>query len=311
MSSTIKILKLLSDVTRLRILHLLQQDALSVVHLQEILGMGQSRISTQLSLLKNAKLVTDTRSGKHNIYQSTLDEAWQNLVAEAAEEIPEIPQDQIALNHLQQKLRDHSRAYFDQLAGQFEKGYMPGRSWKGLAEALLRVISCDVIVDLGAGEGTLAQMLAKRSQKTIAIDLSPKMVEYGQNLAKLHQLPQLEYRVGDIEAPQLPDQFADLAILSQALHHAKNPQRAINAAFALLKPGGRLLILDLLKHHFEEAREWYSDTWLGFSEAEIHQFLKQAGFTKIDISIVDREENPPHFQTLLAFAERPKHPENL
>lgn len=302
----LKALKLLSDPTRLRILMLLQAESLSVAELQEILGMGQSRISTQLSLLKTEGLVEDERSGKHNIYSCRAGEDLMDVAALAADEIPELKADRGALRHLLRKRRDKTRAHFDELAGRFGKDYVPGRSWKGLAEALIKTLNYDVVADLGAGEGTLSQLLAQRARHVIAVDLSPKMVEYGQKLAKDNGLENLEYREGDIESPPIKARTLDLAILSQALHHAEHPQKALDAAFKALKPGGRLIVLDLVQHNFEEARELYADTWLGFSESELARMLGKAGFTELEIVVADREEEPPNFQTLLGVGTRPK-----
>jgi ArsR family transcriptional regulator len=157
-----------------------------------------------------------------------------------------------------------------------------------------------VVADLGAGEGTLSQLLAKRAKKVIAIDNSEKMVEFGADLARKHGFKNLEYRFGELEEPPIPAGTVDLALLSQALHHAANPQRAISAAFQILKKGGRIAILDLLQHQMEEARELYADRWLGFSETDLHQFLETAGFQDIEVRVVSREAQAPHFQTVLA-----------
>ena len=126
------------------------------------------------------------------------------------------------------------------------------------------------------------------------------MVEFGSDLAKKHGFKNLEYRFGEIEEPPIPAGSVDLALLSQALHHAANPPRAIAAAHRILKKGGRIAVLDLLAHQFEEARELYADRWLGFSEADLQQFLEAAGFREIEIRVVSREAQPPHFQTVLA-----------
>jgi ArsR family transcriptional regulator len=304
MPSTIKSLKLLSDPTRLRILSLLAQDSLSVAELQEILGMGQSRISTQLSQLKAAALVADERSGKNNVYSSSMPPEIATIATRAGEEIPEITADNTALRHILSKRKDYARAYFDELAGRFGKDYVPGRSWKALAEALLKAMNYRHVADLGAGEGTLSQLLAQRAEKVIAIDLSPKMVDYAQQLAIANGLANLEFRIGDIEEPPIADNSIDLAILSQALHHAENPQRAIDSAHRILRPGGRLIILDLLQHNFSEARELYADRWLGFSESQIASMLEKSGFTGIETVIADKEETHPKFQTLLAVGTR-------
>lgn len=304
MSSILKSLKLLSDPTRIRILLLLSNEPLNVAELQEILGMGQSRISTQLSQLRQEGLVTSSRSGKNNVYTISAPETLMQVARQAAHEIPEVEADGETLAHILRKRRDAARAYFDTLAGKFGKSYVPGRSWKSLAEAMFKILNYKVVADLGAGEGTLAQLLAPRADQVIAIDNSPNMVNFGQQLAKEHGFNNLEFRLGDIETPPIDDASVDLAIFSQALHHAEHPDRAISAAYRILKPGGALVILDLLQHSFEQARELYADTWLGFSEVELYKMMEQAGFNHIDTTIVDKESEAPHFQTLLATATK-------
>lgn len=304
MSSIIKSLKLLSDPTRIRILLLLAHEPLNVAELQEILGMGQSRISTQLSQLRQGGLVTSSRSGKNNVYANSAEDTLMEVARQAATEISEVKADSETLAHILRKRRDKTRAYFDELAGKFGKSYVPGRSWKSLAEAMLKVLNYRVVADLGAGEGTLAQLLAPNAEKVIAIDNSPNMVEFGKKLAKQHGLENLEYRLGDIESPPIDDNSVDLAIFSQALHHAEHPQTALDSAYRLLAPGGRLVILDLLQHSFDQAKELYADTWLGFSEVELFKMMTKAGFKKVETTIVDKETEAPYFQTLLAVASK-------
>ena len=303
MASIVKSLRLVADETRLRLLLLLAQDELSVVEIQEILGMGQSRISSHLAQLRQAGLVQDRRAGKNIYYALGNDPALAQLrpiIEASAKELPEAARDQATLKVVLKKRNDRAREYFNQLAGKFGRAYCPGRTWDGVAHLLFTLVPDIVVADLGAGEGTLAQLLAKRAKRVIAIDNSEKMVEFGADLAKRHGFKNLEYRLGDLEDPPIPAGSIDLALLSQALHHAANPARCVAAAHRILKKGGRVAILDLLQHQFEEARELYADRWLGFSEADLHELLEDAGFRDIEISIVSREAKPPHFQTVLA-----------
>jgi ArsR family transcriptional regulator len=227
-----------------------------------------------------------------------------NLLGEAAREIPEAERDREASRLVLRKRQDRMRHYFDELAGKFGRQYVPGRSWKGIAEALLKLMPPMVIADLGAGEGTFSQLLARRSKKVIAIDNSEKMVEYGRELARKHGVKNLEYRKGDLEEVPIKDAAVDLAFFSQALHHAQHPERAVAEAWRILKPGGRIVVLDLLRHNYEEARELYADLWLGFTEVEVTRFLRQAGFKNIETSVVHSEEGAPHFETLLAVGDK-------
>jgi ubiquinone/menaquinone biosynthesis C-methylase UbiE/biotin operon repressor len=304
MASILKALRLAADPNRLRLLLLLEQEELSVAELQEILGKGQSQISTNLAQLKQAGLVDDRRTGKNAFYRLSAPSDILDLLRRAVAEVPEASQDREALRMVLRKRNDKMRRYFDQLAGRFGREYVPGRSWKGIAEALLKLLPPLVIADLGAGEGTLSQLMAQRARKVIAIDNSEKMVEFGSALARTHGIANLEYRLGDLEEVPIPSGTVDLAFLSQALHHARHPERAIGEAWRILKPGGRIAILDLNRHHFEEARELYADVWLGFTELEIEQYLRAAGFQSRETAIVYREPEAPYFETLLATAEK-------
>jgi ArsR family transcriptional regulator len=270
-----------AEPNRLRILLLLQKEELSVAELQEILGMGQSTISTHLSQLKQAGLVEDRRTGKSNLYRLASGEARKilnPLLEETRKEISESTADQIAMRRALKKR---------------------------LAEALLSMMPPMVIADLGAGEGGFALLLAQQAVKVIAIDTSDKMIEVGREQALRQGVSNVEYRLGDMEEVPIDDAVIDVVFFSQSLHHALHPERAVQEARRILKPGGRVVILDLVKHRFEEAREMYADQWLGFSEAEMDALLEAAGFADVKISIVHKEPATPQFQTLLAVGEKP------
>jgi ubiquinone/menaquinone biosynthesis C-methylase UbiE/biotin operon repressor len=310
MGGLLKALRVLGDEGRLRILRLLDQEELSVAELQEILGMGQSRISMQLSQLRQAGVVDVRRSGQKSLYHLTLPAEVAPIIREtlsrSASEIACAAVDDQALALILQKRKDKVRGYFDELAGKFGRDYVPGRSWKGLAEMLLRLLPPMTIADLGAGEGTLALMLAQTAKQVIAVDSSEKMVEYGAEVARRHGVSNLEYRAGDLEDLPIGDEELDLALLHQSLHHALHPPKAVQEAFRTLRPGGRIAIMDLIKHGFEEARDLYADVWLGFGQVELLTLLRQAGFADIEISIVHRETDSPGFETVLAIGRKPE-----
>ena len=306
MASIAKTLRVLADPNRLRILLLLKAEELSVAELQEILSMGQSTISTHLSQLKQAALVEDRRTGKSNLYRlgpadgSPLEE----ILARAKSEIPEAAADQAGMRRVLKKRQDKMRAFFDSVAGRLGKNHVPGKSWRSLAEALLRLMPPMTIADLGAGEAAFALQLAPRAKKVIAVDSSAKMIDVGRELAARHGIKNVDFRLGDMEEIPIADAEVDLVFFSQSLHHALHPERALAEARRILAPGGRIVVLDLLKHRFEEAREMYADEWLGFSEAELESMLEGAGFANVETAIVDKEQEPPQFQSLLAVGDK-------
>jgi len=327
MASIVKILRAAADPNRLRILLLLQAEELSVAELQEILAMGQSTISTHLSQLRQAALVEDRRTGKSNLYQlkgtgfspyknvaeseralapeeTSADNFLDNLLTQAATEIPEAQADQAAMRHVLKKRQDRMRSFFDSVAGRLGKDYVPGKSWKSLAEALLRLMPPLVIADLGAGEGAFALLLAQRAARVIAVDSSAKMIEVGREQASRHGIENIEFRLGDMEDLPIGDGAVDLVFFSQSLHHALHPDRAVQQAARILRPGGRIVILDLHQHRYEEARELYADQWLGFSETALEAMLGHAGFRNIETTLGHKEPETPHFQTLLATADK-------
>ena len=309
MSPTLKFLRALSDPTRVRIVALLEKDELSVNELQEITRMGQSRISTHLGLLQDSGLVQSRREGKRTFYKLNAHAnggaaEFVQLAVRGAKELSEHPSDQINLKRILNRRREQAQVYFNQVAGRFDRVYGPGRSWQAFGHLLLRILPPLVVADLGSGEGLLSELLARRCKKVIAVDNSEKIVAFGAAKAKKNNLKNLEFRLGDLQNPPIEPESVDLAILSQALHHAEEPAKALAGAYRVLKPGGQVMILDLAKHNFEEAHKLYGDRWLGLAESDLHRWLEEAGFKKIDIGVVAREEQPPHFETLLAVGQK-------
>jgi len=296
----------LADPTRLRILAALREHELSVAELQEVLGVGQSRISNHLSQLKSVGLLRDRREGQKAYYRrgELAREVW-TLADGAAAELGTRARDEAALRMVLDQRLEKSKRYFDAVAGRLGKKYCPGRSWEAVGRLLLSLAPRQVYADLGAGEGLISQLLAARAKKVIALDHSPKMVEVGRELAKRSGLKNLEYRQGDLENPPIRPGSVDVAILSQALHHAVKPPRALEAAEKILRPGGTILILDLVEHSFEAARELYADVWLGFAPAELARMMREAGFEGVSVEVVSKEREGPGFQTLLAVGHKP------
>ena len=244
-----EVLQVLSDSTRLRMLRLLDQEELSVAELQEILAMGQSRISSHLSLLRRYEMVTDRKQGKKTFYNLSLGSTKHFEIVSLALETDSDEEfwktDQISLQRIIERRRRASEQYFDEVAERLGKNYVPGRSWDAIGHFLFRLVPKITIADLGAGEGVISQLLAERARKVYCIDRSKSMVRLGTELAKKNGLSNLTYKLGDLEKVPLRDCSVDLALMSQSLHHAEKPDVALSEANRILKPGGQLIIIDL------------------------------------------------------------------
>ena len=310
MSDPWETLRLLADPTRSRMLHLLHRGELAVGELQEILGLPQSRISTHLALLRKAGLAHDRRDGKKSFYSLARDLPASvtgivdaALAASARE--PKSAADQRSLQRIVEKRRQKAEQHFNLVADRLGRNYCPGRSWEAIGQMLFLLTPRVRIADLGAGDGTLSRLLARQAESVHCVDNSPRMVQVGRALAKKEHLRNLTYVLGNIEKVPLPDRSIDIALLSQALHHAENPRQALAESFRILKPGGRLLILDLRAHRFEKARELYADRWLGFKENDLHDWIEEAGFSQSEVRVVAKEAKEPGFETILATGFKP------
>jgi len=270
--------------------------------------MGQSRISTHLGLLQESGLVQSRREGKRTFYKLAEPENGTGeviqLALRGARELPEHASDQINLRRILHRRQEQAQVFFNQVAGRFDRVYGPGRSWQAFGHLLLRILPPLTVADLGAGEGLLSELLARRCKRVIAVDNSEKIVAFGAAKARKNQLKNLEFRLGDLQNPPLDPESVDLVVLSQALHHAAEPAQAIAAAKKILRPRGQIMILDLLKHNFEKAHELYGDRWLGFAESDLHRWMEEAGLKKIEVNVVAREDQPPHFETVLASGQK-------
>lgn len=304
---TSRLLKALADETRLRILHLLGQEELSGTDLMEILNLGQSRVSTHLALLKEVGVVNDRRHGRRTLFSIAPGSAsalWSDVLAQNRNS-PEFEADLAGLEALRDRRRADARAYFDRVAATFSEQVLPGRTWEGLARSLLQLAPRARYVDLGIGDGLLTLMLSEVAQSVTAVDISDEMLAALRTRAAQKGITNVETVRGDIEDLPLPDKSFDVAVLSQALHHAKSPAKALAEARRVLVPGGRLLVLDLLAHTEEWVREQLHHVHLGFSENALEALLAECGFERVRIHRAARDPQPPHFMTLVATGVTP------
>lgn len=306
LAASSRLLKALGDETRLRILNLLVREELSGTDLIDILNMGQSRISTHLSLLREVGLVEDRRAGRRTFYKAgrgpqreLLDRVLRDSAAAS-----EFATDLAELESLKVQRQRDARSYFDRVAASFGEQILPGRTWEGLARALLALAPGGRYVDLGIGDGLLTMMLAEVADQVTAVDLSPEMLSKLEQRARREGLDNITTVEGEIDAPPLPDRSHDVCVLSQALHHATDPAGALGEAARILVPSGRLLVIELLAHTEDWVRERYHHRHLGFTEAELERLLTGAGFEAVRVQRAARDPQPPHFITLIGTGTR-------
>lgn len=306
LGTTSRLLKAVGDESRLRLLHLLCQEELSVGDLTEILNLAQSRVSTHLMLLKEVGLVVDRRAGRRTYY-SIASAARTGVAAQALEqgtESAEFLADLAGLKVLLERRREETRSYFDRVAATFGEQILPGRTWEGLARALLTLVPRQRYVDVGIGDGLMTLMLAQVAERVTAVDISPRMLEQLGVRAKAAGVDNIDLVEGELERLPLPDASFDVAVLAQALHHAEQPLCALQEAHRVLAPGGRILVIDLLAHAEDWVREKLQHSQLGFTEANLQELLCVAGFEFVSVCRAARDPHPPHFMTLVATGVR-------
>ena len=299
--------RLLGDEARLRILRLLDAERLNVGELTSILGIAQSGVSRHLGLLKDAGLVEERRDGGFTFFRlaealrtgaNGFGPVWPLLRAQfaAAADSAEGRADQSRLEEVRRVRKEN----FDEHGAAAERRQIvPGRSWAAWARALGHLLPPIELADLGCGEGYLTIEAARFAKRVIAVDRSDAVLARAKAAAAKRKLKNVEWKRGEIERLPLADASVDVALLSQALHHAADPSTAIAEAARVVRPGGRVLVLDLRRHDEQWVRDRLGDKWLGFEDDELARLLKDAGLTDIKVTVGARRQRDP-FTVLIA-----------
>ncbi len=302
--SLVQVYKALGDESRLRILKVLLKGRYNVNELQEIMDMGQSRVSRHLKLLTDAGLIRVLREGTWAYYEAPA-EGMAKEIAVQLEVIraymgalPGAEDDEPRRRRCLDKRREKSRAFHDRMAPQ----------WSHLRKEILgsdvseHIISLlkdeKVVVDLGCGAGELLSELALYSGRAIGVDSSPAMLEQArvtlsaQPINKGKKNKAAELRLGTLEHLPLADAEADAALLNMVLHHLADPLVVLQEIRRVLSKKGKLLVCDLSRHDAEWMREKYGDQWLGFTEQELRRFIRQAGFKMVTLQKFNESPRP-------------------
>jgi ArsR family transcriptional regulator len=300
-----ELFRLLGDSARLRLLRILagRHGRLNVTELTVVLGIAQSGVSRHLKLLKDAGLVVEERGGGFSYYRlapALLDGGfgglWTTLQAQfsAAADNAAARADEARLQEVV-RLRKENFAVHGTDRAQF----VPGRSWAAWSRALGFLLPSVVVADLACGEGYLSIEAARWARQVIGVDRSPEVLTRARALARRRGVTNVVWKQGDIERLPLDDQSVDVALLSQALHHAGDPSQALAEAFRILRPGGQLLLLDLREHEQAWVRDRVGDRWLGFKDDDLERLLKRAGLSDVSVRVGARLTGDP-FTVLIA-----------
>ncbi len=296
-------LRLLADDTRQRILHLLEDEPLTVAELQEILDLGQSSISGHLAKLKQAGLIHDVAEGSARRYRPRADvdavvRATWDAVRNLAKDDPRRATDR---ERMRRVMADQGSDWVDRVAGSLHREYAPGRTWDSLCHGLLHFADFGRCVDVGAGDGALVELIAPRCRSLDCIDPSEAMIAAGSTKVSALGFGNVRFHQARGEALPLTDGIADSVLFLQSLQYIDQPAKALAEALRVLAPGGRLLVLTLARHDHAEA-DRYGHRHRGFSDKELRGWCR--GFSHLHVDQLPPEPRPPRFQTIIVSAQK-------
>ena len=300
------LLKTLADPTRVRLLHLLSEQELTVAELTEITGLAQSRVSTHLAKLKELHLIHDRRAGVSAFYSFSVNQLAQREQAlwQATNDGLEdslLQQDQQTLELVLAR-RNRDESWADSVAGEMRRHYSPGRTFEATSRAMLELLQLGDVIDIASGDGTLAEILAPRVKSLRCLDISEKVIAAGEQRLAAH--PHVQFQLGDMHALPCDDASADQVLLLHALTYTQNAAGVATEAARVLRPNGQVLVATLKDHSHKQVVEPFGHMNNGFSEAQLTELFEAAGLTVKLCEVTSREARSPQFEVITLLATK-------
>jgi DNA-binding transcriptional ArsR family regulator len=299
------LLAALSDATRLRLLALLSRHELSVVELTHVTELGQSKVSTHLARLREQGLVSDRRAGTSTYYrfndavaEGTL-RLWETVAATLTDRTLE--HDRARAERVIEA-REDKQSWHERMAGELERHYSPGRTWDSLARAFTGLVRLGDVLDVGAGDGTVAEMLSPQARRYVCLDVSRTLGEAA--CRRLAASPRASVLRGDMHALPFPDASFDELLFLNVLTYADKPALALTEAGRVLRPRGRLVLVTLARHDHAEAAAQYGHRQPGFQPRWLKKTLEARNFCVERAEVTARERKSPHFEVITCFATK-------
>jgi ArsR family transcriptional regulator len=299
LTTAVDLLNLLGDPTRVRLMALLARQELSVAELTNVTQLPQSRVSTHLGKLREAELLRDRRAGASTFYMvneasmpAEAKKLWGVLANEVDDAVIEGDRKRAA-----QVVEARKRGWPESVAGEMERHWSPGRTWESLARGLVGLLRLGDVLDVGAGDGAIAEMLSPRAKSWTGIDASPQMVE-----AARRRLPSLAFELGDAHALPFRDHQFDDVLLFNVLPSAAHPAKVLSECARVLRKGGRVAIITLDAHDHLDVTSAYGHLHAGFKPSALRKLLDKSGLDVESCEVTSRERRAPHFSSVTAFA---------
>ncbi len=287
----VRALKALADPSRLRVLAAVAEEELTVGEIQEIVESVQSSVSRNLAILRDSGFIQDRKEGT-NVYFSLCQEIREPAgklfaaVGQRFAELPDAKEDRRRLRQCRQRRIQRSRDYFEEIAGDWErirKSYFDRRVTSLALEKL--VPSNLVLADVGCGTGSLTFELARFAKRVIAIDLSREMLRRARFLAKGNEVRNVDFRRGDAAKLPLTTSTIDTVFCVMVLHFLEKPDQAIRELCRVARPGGSIILVDLVPHDQEWMKKEMAHRWLGFDRTTIENWFRANGASQVEFEL--------------------------